>query len=101
MKKVVVFLIITLVFVSGCNSLTGRTAGQTIDDSTITTAINMKIMEDSELQYLKINVDTFQGHVTLTGTVPSKEAADRLVKIARGVEGVKTVKTNLIIKPRE
>jgi len=101
MKKVVVFLIITVVFVSGCNSLTGRTAGQTIDDSTITTAINMKIMEDSELQYLKINVDTFQGHVTLTGTVPSKEAADRLVKIARGVEGVKTVKTNLIIKPRE
>lgn len=101
MKKVVVFLIITVVFVSGCNSLTGRTAGQTIDDSTITTEINMKIMEDSELQYLKINVDTFQGHVTLTGTVPSKEAADRLVKIARGVEGVKTVKTNLIIKPRE
>lgn len=101
MKKVVVFLIITVVFISGCNSLTGRTAGQTIDDSTITTAINMKIMEDSELQYLKINVDTFQGHVTLTGTVPSKEAADRLVKIARGVEGVKTVKTNLIIKPRE
>jgi len=101
MKKVVVFLIITLVFVSGCNSLTGRTAGQTIDDSTITTAINMKIMGDSELQYLKINVDTFQGHVTLTGTVPSKEAADRLVKIARGVDGVKTVKTNLIIKPRE
>lgn len=101
MKKVVFFLIITVVFVSGCNSLTGRTAGQTIDDSTITTAINMKIMEDSELQYLKINVDTFQGHVTLTGTVPSKEAADRLVKIARGVEGVKTVKTNLIIKPRE
>ncbi|WP_038065554.1 BON domain-containing protein [Thermodesulfovibrio thiophilus] len=101
MKKVVVFLIITVVFISGCNSLTGRTAGQTIDDSTITTEINMKIMEDSELQYLKINVDTFQGHVTLTGTVPSKEAADRLVKIARGVDGVKTVKTNLIIKPRE
>lgn len=99
MKKIAVFLMIAVLLASGCSTLTGRTMGQTIDDSTITTKINMKIIEDPELKYLKINVDTFQGHVTLTGTVPSKEAVDRLVKIARDVEGVKDVKTNLIIKP--
>ncbi|MEW6616741.1 MAG: BON domain-containing protein [Thermodesulfobacteriota bacterium] len=98
MKKTVVFLMIALIFASGCITLTGRTAGQTIDDSAITTKINMKIIEDPELKYLKINVDTFQGYVTLTGTVPSKEAADRLTRITRNVEGVKNVKTNLIIK---
>ena len=99
MKKTFVFLMIVVLFASGCSTLTGRTAGQTIDDSTITTKINLKIIEDPELKYLKINVDTFQGHVTLTGTVPSKEAADRLVRTARSVEGVRDVKTNLIIQP--
>ena len=99
MKKTAVFLIIALIFTSGCVTLTGRTAGQTIDDSTITTKINMKIIEDPELKYFKINVDTFQGHVTLTGTVLSREAGDKLAKIARTIEGVKDVKINLIIKP--
>ncbi|MBZ0156509.1 MAG: BON domain-containing protein [Alphaproteobacteria bacterium] len=101
MKRYFVFLFLFLFLVSGCSTLTGRTAGQTVDDATITTKVNAKIIEDPALSYLKINVDTFEGRVTLTGQVPSKEAADRLVSHARSVEGVKDVKTNLVIQRPE
>lgn len=83
---------------TGCASLTGRTAGEIIDDSSITTAINVEIIKSPELKYLKINVDTFKGHVTLTGVVPSKSAEQKLIEIASGVRGVKSVKSNLIIE---
>ncbi len=98
MKQIVFYFIIIVLMSSGCASLTGRTAGEIIDDSTITSAINVKIIQDPELKYLKINVDSFRGHVTLTGTVPNKRAEDRLVEIAKSVKGVKSVKTNLIIE---
>jgi len=82
----------------GCASITGRTTGETIDDSSITTEINLKIIGDPELKYLKINVDTFRGNVTLTGTVKSKQAEQRLIDLSKSVRGVKSVVTNLIIE---
>ncbi len=94
-----VFLSSSLFLVSGCSTLMGETAGEKVDDSAITAKINGKIIGDPDLHYLKINVDTFEGHVTLTGTVPSKEAQDRLVRLAQNTSGVKDVKTNLVIKP--
>ncbi|MFO0752201.1 MAG: BON domain-containing protein [Thermodesulfovibrionales bacterium] len=101
MKRYFVLLSLLLFLVSGCSALTGRTAGQTVDDATITTKVNAKIVEEPSLSYLKINVDTFEGHVTLTGQVPSKEAADRLVSLTKSVNGVKDVKTNLVIQRPE
>ncbi|MCC6346585.1 MAG: BON domain-containing protein [Nitrospirales bacterium] len=101
MKRYFVLLFLFLFLVTGCSTLTGRTAGATVDDATITTKVNAKIIEEPSLSYLKINVDTFEGHVTLTGQVPSKEAADKLVSVAKSVQGVKDVKTNLVIKGEE
>lgn len=98
MKRIMFFFILIILASSGCASLTGRTAGEIVDDSAITAAINMKIIESPELKYLKINVDSFRGHVTLTGTVPNKHAKERLIEIANNVRGVKSVKTNLIIE---
>lgn len=97
--KLSVFLVLAVFFAAGCSTATGGTAGQTVDDSAITAKINAKIVQDPALQYLKIDVDTFQGNVTLSGTVPSKEAQDRLVSLARNTEGVKSVRTNLVIQP--
>ncbi|MCL4490442.1 MAG: BON domain-containing protein [Nitrospirae bacterium] len=98
MKQVLIFLMLAVFLTPGCASLTGETAGQKVDDSMITAKINERIIADPDLHYLKINVDTFQGHVTLTGSVPSKAAQDKLVKYAQETKGVKDVKTNLIIQ---
>jgi len=104
MKKVWV-LMVALVFssmlFSGCASLTGRTAGEIIDDSVITTEINAKIIKDPELSYFKINVDSTDGNVLFTGFVPSSEAEARLFRLAKEVKGVKSVKSELRIQEKK
>ena len=104
MKKVW-FLIVALVFssmlFSGCASLTGRTAGEIIDDSVITTEINAIIVKDPELSYFKVNVNSTNGNVVLTGYVPSREAEARIIKLAKEVKGVKSVRSELAIQEKK
>jgi len=93
--------VIAIVVLSGCAYITGRTAGEYIDDSTITSAINAKIIEDHDLKYFKIDVDTTKGHVMLSGFVPSKKAEERLIEMAKAVRGVKSVTSHLKIENRK
>ncbi|HVN97325.1 MAG TPA: BON domain-containing protein [Syntrophorhabdaceae bacterium] len=87
-----------LILISACASTTGRTAGEIVDDTTIANTIRAKIVEDKELSILKVSTDVFNGNVTLTGAVPSRDAEDRLIALARGVKGVKSVTSNLTIQ---
>lgn len=100
MKKVLLLLMV-LVILHGCASITGRTAGEHIDDATITSAINLKIIEDPDLKYFKINVDTTKGNVVLSGFVSSKKVEEKLIEIARGVRGVKSVTSHLKIEQKK
>ena len=81
-----------------CASTTGRTAGEMVDDTTIVNIIRAKIIEDKELRILKIKTHVFNGNVTVLGVVPSKEAEDRLIALAQGVKGVKSVTSKLTIQ---
>jgi hyperosmotically inducible protein len=72
-----------------------RTVGRLIDDSTITTKINMAFLEDPLIQTLEIDVDTIEGDVILTGVVGSSIEVTRAIEIAKGVEGVHKVIDNL------
>ena len=75
----------------GCTTPAGRTAGQVIDDGTITTKVKTKIIGDSLLKGFSISVVTFQGEVTLTGAVKTQQEKDRAGRIARDTHGVKKV----------
>ena len=70
-------------------------AGEVITDAAITTAVKTKLLADSKTPGLKIDVDTSDGVVTLSGTVPSKAVADKAVADARGTKGVGRVVNNL------
>jgi hypothetical protein len=78
----------------------GRKVANKADDATTTSTIKMKFASDKVVDAFDINVDTKQGHVTLTGTVNSKAEADKAVAIAKGVEGVKSVTPRLTIKSK-
>jgi hyperosmotically inducible protein len=69
--------------------------GEVITDAAITTAVKTKLLADTKTPGLKIDVDTNDGVVTLSGTVPSKAAEDKAVADARGTKGVKRVINNL------
>jgi hyperosmotically inducible protein len=75
----------------------GERSGEVITDAAITSAVKSKLLADTQTPGLKIDVDTKDGVVTLSGSVPSKAAEDKAVADARGTKGVKRVVSNLKI----
>ena len=72
-----------------------RPAGVVASDSAITTKIKGKYAADSVVSVFGIGVRTYEGTVTLTGTVGSHIARDQAETIAKGTKGVQAV-NNLI-----
>jgi osmotically-inducible protein OsmY len=93
-----VLMIFGLALFSGCATMTGRTAGEYIDDASITTEVNAIIVKDPDAQYLKIDVSSTQGNVVLDGFIHDKKAEERIVAKIRQIKGVKSVKSNLKVE---
>ncbi len=68
-----------------------------VGDAGITASIKTKMLADSTVGGLKINVDTTDGVVSLTGDVKSAVEKRRAVAIARETDGVKSVNDKLEI----
>lgn len=74
-------------------------ASDRIDDAAITTKVKAALMAEPGLRSLEIDVDTRDNIVTLNGTVDSQEKKQRAMQLAQGVQGVKSVSDNLVVKP--
>lgn len=83
---------------AGCQTPAGRSVGQVVDDSTITTKVKAKIFEEETLSGFAISVETFEGTVTLTGAVDTAEEKKKATEIAEEVRGVKGVNNLLKVK---
>lgn len=93
------FLAVTLVFATGCASTSKQEGtGEYVDDSVITTKVKAAIFNEPSLKVAEINVETFKGVVQLSGFVSSHDAANKAVTLARGVNGVKSVKNDMRVK---
>ena len=104
MKKFIfmtVLMVFGLALFSGCATMTGRTAGEHIDDASITTQVNAIIVKDPDAQYLKIDVSSTEGNVVLAGFIHDKKAEERIVAKIRQIKGVKSVKSDLKIEERK
>jgi osmotically-inducible protein OsmY len=77
----------------------GKTVGQAIDDTTITTRVKTAMLNDPTVGGLRIDVDTFKGVVTLSGRVKSQQEHDQAIALARNIDGVTEVKDALQIMP--
>ena len=77
-----------------------RSAGQVIDDATITASVKTKLIEDEITKAHQINVDTRSGVVQLGGFVDSEAAKGRAGELARSTSGVKQVQNELQIKSK-
>jgi hyperosmotically inducible protein len=73
------------------------TAEEAMPDAAITSAVKTKFLAAPGVSGLKIDVDTNNHVVTLTGTVKSKAEAEKAMAIARGTKGVKRVVNHLKI----
>jgi osmotically-inducible protein OsmY len=78
------FLLIGLL--GGC--ATNRSVGDQIDDAAITAEVKARLVADTDVAALNIDVDTLDGVVTLTGQVDDDEARLEAERIARTTPGV-------------
>ena len=62
-----------------------------LSDASITTKVKSKFLGDTDVPGLKIDVDTKDGVVTLTGTVETAAEKQRAMELAKATDGVKSV----------
>lgn len=74
-----------------------RSAGQTVDDAGVTAKVKAALLAESGVDGTKINVDTFNGRVTLKGDVPNQGQIDKAIQVTKGIEGVKEVDNRLTV----
>lgn len=80
---------------------TRNAAGKTrvaASDTAITTKVKAGLVKEPNLDSLGIHVETEKGVVMLSGFVNSKDEADKAVKVAKGVDGVSSVKSAIKVK---
>jgi hyperosmotically inducible protein len=95
-KLSVIPAVILAVGLAGCAAMTGRSAGRTIDDATISASVKSKLAADAGAKTLtSVDVDTVNGTVYLSGTVPDAATKERAARLAREVDGAQRVVNNL------
>jgi hyperosmotically inducible protein len=84
--------------VAGCQTLTGRTAREYIDDKWALHETKGRIAAQSLRTLTAVNVDVNRGTVYLMGTVTTPEQKVLAEQIARDVEGVHHVVNHLEVE---
>ncbi len=91
---------LALLSASGCAVTRGQqTVGAYIDDATITTTIKARFVDSKAVDASSISIETLNGTVMLSGFAKSASERDTAERIARGVNGVKAVKNQIVIQP--
>ena len=94
LKKTTAFVVVTLVLgTAGCT--------KPATDAAITGQVKTAISKEPGLKGTKVSVSTNEKVVHLGGTVNSRAERAMLIAVARKVEGVKAVKTDLAVKPQQ
>ncbi len=93
-------LVLTLLVAvtAGCTAMTGKSAGENVDDATITAQVKTKLAAEKLATLTKVDVDTNKGTVYLTGNVENPAIKARATEIARAVSGVREVVNNLNVQ---
>lgn len=90
---------ILLTTVVGCAATPERqSTAAYVDDAVITTGVKAAILKEPGLKSAEINVETFKGVVQMSGFVNSKEDIANAVRVAGGVNGVKSIKNDMRLK---
>jgi osmotically-inducible protein OsmY len=91
---------ITLLTATGCAVQRGQeSVGAYVDDSTITTMIKARFVDNKQVDAAAISVETMKGTVMLSGFAKNSTEKNTAESIARGVKGVTSVKNEIAIRP--
>ena len=96
-RSLIVLALIAAV-AAGCTGITGKTAGENVDDATITAKVKTELAREKLSTLTRIDVDTDHGVVALNGVVDTASMRLRAADVARQVRGVREVVNNLQVK---
>jgi hyperosmotically inducible periplasmic protein len=89
-----------ILFSQGCAVTRGQeTVGAYIDDTAITTSVKARFLENKDVDGTSISVETLNGTVMLAGFAKNANEKMSAEKIAIKVNGVKSVKNEIAIRP--
>jgi hyperosmotically inducible periplasmic protein len=74
------------------------TAGRVVLDPGITADVKSRLLADSTVKNLNIDVNTKDRVVTLSGTVETQTQKDQALEVARSVDNVARVENKLIVR---
>ena len=94
-------LMVLVGLLSGCQSMTGETTGEYIDDTALTAAVKSKLTNYQVSSLARVEVETVNGVVHLIGVTKSDEAKAEAARLAKQVKGVKRVDNDLVVQPLE
>lgn len=91
---------VSIVALSGCAVIRGQeTVGAYVDDATITTQVKAKMIDNKDVDAGAIKVETLNGTVMLSGFAKNDKERATAEQIARNINGVKSVKNEIAIRP--
>ena len=98
LKKFSLGVALAVLLVGACAPIEGQeTAGEYVDDATISTEVRAVLIKDQVLKAFDIHVDTLQDVVQLSGFVSTEQQKDQAGQIAAGIKGVRGVRNNIIV----
>lgn len=77
-----------------------RTAGQEIDDASITAQIKSSLAVRKSTSAIRTNITTHDGIVTITGEAKNGAEKDLVTKLAENIDGVRTVHNDMTVQNR-
>jgi hyperosmotically inducible protein len=91
---------LALLATAGCAVTRGQeTVGAYVDDATITTQIKSRFVGNKDVDAASIKVETLNGTVMLSGFAKNATERSTAESIARGVNGVKSVRNEIAVRP--
>ncbi|MCK9197371.1 MAG: BON domain-containing protein [Syntrophales bacterium] len=101
-RNIVIHFLVLLMLIAtigACASTPQKSStGEYVDDSVITTKIKAKLAGDDFLKSFQISVESHKGIVQLSGFVDSQQSVEKAGQIARDIQGVQSVRNDLIVK---
>jgi hyperosmotically inducible protein len=72
--------------------------GRILSDTAVTTKVKATLLAEKGVPSTAISVETYEGRVLLSGFVDSEGVKAKAGQVAAGINGVKQVQNNLVVK---
>lgn len=90
----------TIALAASCTTSRGiESIGAYVDDSSITSTVKARMVEEKAVDAGAITVETSNGNVVLAGFAKSTVEKSTAESIAIKVKGVKSLQNNIVVRP--